>query len=388
MPQEFTALRCFACRVFQVQIAKKANKFNCNMCGEKQSVTKVYGRSYAAKDLRLLIQGYNASEGRAAEEAASAAAATAPEYGDDYCNGEGAGYYDAAEGGGYLSHGYQGGDDGQYNGGGSGQYGNQYHGTGEWQEQEQGGGGGGGGGGQWDSFVEEEDEQTHENVRDQSWSATGNRAGSSAGDDFFGAPARSCPLLPAHNDEVVFAPQERKRKGGAVAGRAGVSGKRGRVSNDGLDNEIFNNGGLDNEIRRGGGGRAGGGGGSEGRRGSGGRGSGGRDGRGGNGGSGGALVDHSYVGKPPSSASVGPHSSSLGGASRQRNFGQPTPTEQWPPGSSMPCSKDALVEDDEVEESRPLVDPLQGGDSTFAASDTAADDFFGSATVVAGGENG
>ena len=44
--------------------------------------------------------------------------------------------------------------------------------------------------------------------------------------------------------------------------------------------------------------------------------------------------------------------------------------------------------DDDVEESRPLVDPLQGGDSTFAASDTAADDFFGSATVAPGGENG
>lgn len=42
MPQEFHVLQCYSCFTFQVhQVKKSSNKWNCKLCGEKQSIKKV-----------------------------------------------------------------------------------------------------------------------------------------------------------------------------------------------------------------------------------------------------------------------------------------------------------------------------------------------------------
>jgi hypothetical protein len=77
MPQEFWAVRCYAdaCGAFQVQLAKKSNKFVCSLCGTgPQSVLKLYGIGNAAKDVRLLVQRLNTARGAAAAEAEAEAA--------------------------------------------------------------------------------------------------------------------------------------------------------------------------------------------------------------------------------------------------------------------------------------------------------------------------
>jgi hypothetical protein len=58
-PIEFVALKCAACGVFQSQQRRKDRKFACRMCGAKQSVTKVFAISHAAKDIRGVVQRYN-----------------------------------------------------------------------------------------------------------------------------------------------------------------------------------------------------------------------------------------------------------------------------------------------------------------------------------------
>ncbi|XP_002986378.2 uncharacterized protein LOC9649247 [Selaginella moellendorffii] len=59
---EFLALRCYACKMFQVKPRKKSSsKWCCSVCNEKQSVTKVYGSSGAAKKIRELVQTLNYS---------------------------------------------------------------------------------------------------------------------------------------------------------------------------------------------------------------------------------------------------------------------------------------------------------------------------------------
>uniref|UniRef100_T1GDB0 MRN complex-interacting protein N-terminal domain-containing protein n=1 Tax=Megaselia scalaris TaxID=36166 RepID=T1GDB0_MEGSC len=42
MPQEIRVLKCFSCNKFQSDIVKKSKKWNCKVCGELQSVQKVY----------------------------------------------------------------------------------------------------------------------------------------------------------------------------------------------------------------------------------------------------------------------------------------------------------------------------------------------------------
>ncbi|XP_060573601.1 uncharacterized protein LOC132731438 [Ruditapes philippinarum] len=44
MPQEFHVVQCYSCQTFQVHQVKKTTKWACKMCGEKQSLKKVYGR--------------------------------------------------------------------------------------------------------------------------------------------------------------------------------------------------------------------------------------------------------------------------------------------------------------------------------------------------------
>ncbi|KAG5263927.1 hypothetical protein AALO_G00270190 [Alosa alosa] len=67
MVQEFHVLRCFACETFQVQQVKKAKKWNCKMCGEKQSVIKEYGRGTGV-DCRQHVQKLNSLRGELLEE--------------------------------------------------------------------------------------------------------------------------------------------------------------------------------------------------------------------------------------------------------------------------------------------------------------------------------
>ncbi|KAJ0181297.1 hypothetical protein K1T71_003382 [Dendrolimus kikuchii] len=58
MPQIFQVLRCFKCCVFQVHQTKKSIKFQCKMCGEKQSIKRHYGLGNP-QECRLHVQKLN-----------------------------------------------------------------------------------------------------------------------------------------------------------------------------------------------------------------------------------------------------------------------------------------------------------------------------------------
>uniref|UniRef100_A0A8C4N9D6 MRN complex-interacting protein N-terminal domain-containing protein n=1 Tax=Eptatretus burgeri TaxID=7764 RepID=A0A8C4N9D6_EPTBU len=58
MVQEFHVLRCFCCETFQVHQVKKSTKWTCRMCGEKQSIIKVFGGG-SAPDCRRHTQQLN-----------------------------------------------------------------------------------------------------------------------------------------------------------------------------------------------------------------------------------------------------------------------------------------------------------------------------------------
>ncbi|XP_077122417.1 MRN complex-interacting protein isoform X2 [Ranitomeya variabilis] len=63
MVQEFQVLRCCSCRVFQVHQVKKSTKWCCKLCGEKQSVLRVYGQGSGA-DCRHHVQKLNLLQGQ------------------------------------------------------------------------------------------------------------------------------------------------------------------------------------------------------------------------------------------------------------------------------------------------------------------------------------
>uniref|UniRef100_UPI0037E870C5 MRN complex-interacting protein isoform X2 n=1 Tax=Semicossyphus pulcher TaxID=241346 RepID=UPI0037E870C5 len=67
MVQEFHVLRCFSCQSFQVQQVKKANRWICKLCGEKQMLLKEFGRGSGA-DCRRHVQKLNAMRGAMMEE--------------------------------------------------------------------------------------------------------------------------------------------------------------------------------------------------------------------------------------------------------------------------------------------------------------------------------
>ncbi|KAM7418269.1 hypothetical protein PAMA_017767 [Pampus argenteus] len=67
MGQEFHVLRCFTCESFQVQQVKKVNRWNCKLCGEKQSLLKEFGRGSGA-DCRRHVQKLNAMRRAMIEE--------------------------------------------------------------------------------------------------------------------------------------------------------------------------------------------------------------------------------------------------------------------------------------------------------------------------------
>ncbi|XP_058852800.1 MRN complex-interacting protein isoform X2 [Acipenser ruthenus] len=68
MVQEFHVLRCFSCKTFQVHQVKKCKKWNCKICGEKQSIIKVYGQGSGA-DCRGHVQKLNMMQGEATQAA-------------------------------------------------------------------------------------------------------------------------------------------------------------------------------------------------------------------------------------------------------------------------------------------------------------------------------
>ncbi|XP_043925887.1 MRN complex-interacting protein [Protopterus annectens] len=62
MVQEFHVLRCFSCKTFQVHQVKKDKRWRCKLCGEKQSIIKVYGEGTGA-DCRHHVQKLNMMQG-------------------------------------------------------------------------------------------------------------------------------------------------------------------------------------------------------------------------------------------------------------------------------------------------------------------------------------
>ncbi|CAH1245306.1 MRNIP [Branchiostoma lanceolatum] len=62
MVQEFHVIRCFSCETFQVHQVKKSKKWNCKLCGAKQSLRKEYGRGSGA-DCRRHVQKLNMMRG-------------------------------------------------------------------------------------------------------------------------------------------------------------------------------------------------------------------------------------------------------------------------------------------------------------------------------------
>ncbi|PSN47731.1 hypothetical protein C0J52_04606 [Blattella germanica] len=79
MPQELQVLRCYSCKIFQVQIVKKSNKWDCKMCGEKQSLKKVYARG-SGRDCRLHVQRLNEMCLKGEEQVVNNCDYTVPEF--------------------------------------------------------------------------------------------------------------------------------------------------------------------------------------------------------------------------------------------------------------------------------------------------------------------
>ena len=68
MPQEFLALCCYNCHMFQVQQRTKTKKWACKTCGSKQSIIKVYASSSKAAEVRPVVQNLNLKKGQLQEE--------------------------------------------------------------------------------------------------------------------------------------------------------------------------------------------------------------------------------------------------------------------------------------------------------------------------------
>jgi len=78
MPLDFAAARCAHCQAWQVQRAGKVKPvFACKLCGAKQTLLSVAGRSASASAMRLLVQSLNAARNDPQVQAAAAAARTA-----------------------------------------------------------------------------------------------------------------------------------------------------------------------------------------------------------------------------------------------------------------------------------------------------------------------
>jgi hypothetical protein len=65
---EFFALQCASCGTFCVQQATKAGKWQCRLCGAKQSIVRIFARSASAADVRGAVGELNMRRGLAAEQ--------------------------------------------------------------------------------------------------------------------------------------------------------------------------------------------------------------------------------------------------------------------------------------------------------------------------------
>ncbi|XP_062909138.1 MRN complex-interacting protein isoform X1 [Mobula hypostoma] len=85
MAQRFQALRCCFCQTYQVQQVKKSKKWNCKLCGEKQSVLKVYGQG-SGSDCRQHVQKLNMLRGMKMQAMEATTWSTEePRYSSDDC---------------------------------------------------------------------------------------------------------------------------------------------------------------------------------------------------------------------------------------------------------------------------------------------------------------
>ncbi|KAG4069629.1 hypothetical protein HA402_014652 [Bradysia odoriphaga] len=62
MPQTIHVVQCYSCQMYQVDIVKKAPKWTCKLCGEKQSLKKVFCQG-SGKECRLQVQRLNELKG-------------------------------------------------------------------------------------------------------------------------------------------------------------------------------------------------------------------------------------------------------------------------------------------------------------------------------------
>lgn len=49
MPQEIVVLRCKECSFFQTHLSKKSIRYICKVCGEKQSISRIYAKGTGAE---------------------------------------------------------------------------------------------------------------------------------------------------------------------------------------------------------------------------------------------------------------------------------------------------------------------------------------------------
>lgn len=62
---EFIVVQCHGCELYQVCQRRKDGKFNCKVCGSKQSVRAILARSENASQLRPVVQNINYARGNA-----------------------------------------------------------------------------------------------------------------------------------------------------------------------------------------------------------------------------------------------------------------------------------------------------------------------------------
>ena len=63
-PQTFNIVKCYNCSTYQVDINKKStNKWQCKLCGSKQTLKQVFYESDSAKDCRERVKQLNSLNG-------------------------------------------------------------------------------------------------------------------------------------------------------------------------------------------------------------------------------------------------------------------------------------------------------------------------------------
>jgi MRN-interacting protein len=68
---EYLALQCASCSKFSNQLRTKDGKWTCKLCAKKQSIVKVYFKSFNPKDTRLAVASFNENKGRREDQIVS-----------------------------------------------------------------------------------------------------------------------------------------------------------------------------------------------------------------------------------------------------------------------------------------------------------------------------